>query len=107
MGNSLTDALKFKKTMGPRGPQIHHVEPGAQGHHGVLAFHHSKVPNLANAKPGDAVTIQAHGSVHHIDPNGNMTMHVHDIKPDSTDMKNKQYPPQGEAPMVRMQTEHA
>lgn len=101
MSNSLTDALKYKQKMG-----VPHFDSD-QGHHGVLAFHHSKVPNLANAKQGDKVTIQAHGSIHHIDPNGNMTMHVHDVKPDSTEMAKTQNPPQGEAPMVRLQSGHA
>lgn len=100
MSNALTDALKFKKAIGSptRGlypPKTGHNPASTQeGGHGMLAFHKSKVPNLGNAKTGDKVTAQVHGSIHGVDPNGNMTMHVHDIKPDTQAMEKTQHPEQ-------------
>lgn len=99
MGNALTDALRFKKSIGSatkglRPSAVQHINPESQGHHGVLAFHKSKVPNLGNAKEGDRVTAMVHGSVHSVDPNGNMTMHVHDVKPDTQAMEKTQHPEQ-------------
>lgn len=95
MGNSLTDALKFKKAIGSPSkglypPSAQHNDPSSQ--HGMLHFHKSKVPNLGNSKAGDKVTMQVHGSIHAVDPNGNMVMHVHDVKPDSQAMEKTQYP---------------
>ena len=96
--NALTKALTFKKaigapTKGLYGQKTQHAESSTQeGGHGMLSFHKSHVPNLGNAKAGDAVSVMAHGSVHAVDPNGNMTMHVSDIKPDSHEMNKAQHP---------------
>ncbi len=97
MDNALTDALRFKKAIGSpsRGlypPGTQHNDPSSQ--HGMLHFHKSKVPNLGNAKAGDKITVQAHGTLHAVDPNGNMAVHVHDIKPDSQAMEKTQHPEQ-------------
>lgn len=98
MANSLTDALRFKKAIGAptKGLYPGRTEPhaaGSQGH-GMLHFHKSKVPNLGASKAGDQVTLQAHGVIHAADPNGNMVMHVHDVKPDSQAMEKTQHPEQ-------------
>lgn len=98
MGNALTDALKFKKAIGAPTKGLYPPKTGhnpastQEGGHGMLSFHKSKVPNLANAKQGDNVTMVVHGSVHSVDPNGNMRMHVNDLKPDTQPMEQKQYP---------------
>lgn len=100
MGNALTDALKFKKAIGAptRGlypPKTQHNSANTQeGGMGMLTFTKDKVHNLGNAKQGDKVTLTVHGVHAGPDPNGNMRMHVHDVKPDSTGMEKTQYPEQ-------------
>lgn len=53
---------------------------------------HHELPNLAGQKVGTPITVSLKGHIHSQHHDGKAVMHVDSVKPDSSDMENKQNP---------------
>lgn len=64
----------------------------------VFEIKHHEITGIAGRRVGEKVSVHLRGHIHSQHNDGRTVMHVSSIKPDSDEMKDKQYPEQSAEP---------
>lgn len=96
----------LKARMRPSGPAFA-PEEGPR----TFTVKHTEIPGLPGKKVGEDISVHLHGHIHSQSNDGHAVIHVAAVKPDSTEMTQKQYPhsktPSKTGSMVTTQESHA
>lgn len=104
----LMQALKSKNSSGkpPEHPFAQFEAPRS------FEINHEEIPGLPGKKVGEAISVRLEGHVHSQNNDGHAVMHVASVKPDSTEMTDKENegrktPSESGAVSVKTQESHA